>query len=208
MLQAVESKFIWAVFWTASVLFVGLGSYFVGRTAQAKWMDLHTDNTPPLDVKLEKQGRYDEAIQVVLGQRKDGQSAPEDDSRVALLYLEQAKKDWGNREKWAQKSASYSNRAVESAPADPFILETAMANMDRAGDYSENGCPLYEKAQAFGESALALAKGKTITVHEQNYQTQQIRDFVQPVLKRIGAKVKAWCNNAPRSPISNMVSHR
>ena len=198
MLQAVESKFIWAVFWTASVLFVGLGSYFVGRTAQAKWMDLHTDNTPPLDVKLEKQGRYDEAIQVVLGQRKDGQSAPEDDSRVALLYLEQAKKDWGNREKWAQKSASYSNRAVESAPADPFILETAMANMDRAGDYSENGCPLYEKAQAFGESALALAKGKTITVHEQNYQTQQIRDFVQPVLKRIAAKVKAWCSNAAR----------
>jgi len=198
MLQEVESKFVWAVFWIASVLFVGLGSYFVGRTAQAKWMDLHTDNTPSLDVKLEKQGRYDEAIQVVLSQRKDGQSAPEDDSRVALLYLEQAKKDWGNREKWAQKSASYSNRAVESAPADPFILETAMANMDRAGDYSENGCPLYEKAQAFGESALALAKGKTITVHEQNYQTQQITDFVQPVLKRIGAKVKAWCSNAPR----------
>jgi hypothetical protein len=46
-------------------------------------MDLHTDNTPPLDVKLEKQGRYDEAILEVLGQRKDGQSSPEDDSRVA-----------------------------------------------------------------------------------------------------------------------------
>jgi hypothetical protein len=198
MLQPIESKFIWAVFWIASVLFVGVGSYFVGRAAQAKWMDLHTDNTPPLDMKLEQQGRYDEAIQVILSRRQDGQSAPEDDSRVALLYLEQAKKDWGNREKWAEKSASYSNKAVESAPADPFILETAMANMDRAGDYSENGCPLYEKAQAFGESALALAKGTTITVHEQNYQTQQIRDFVRPVLKRIGAKVKAWCSNAVR----------
>jgi len=192
MLQPIESKFILAVFWIASVLFVGLGSYFVGRTAQAKWMDLHTDNTPPLDVKLEKQGRYEEAIQVVLRQRKD-RSAPEDDSRVALLYLEQAKKDWGNREKWADESASYSNEAVESAPADPFILETAMVNMDRAGDYSENGCPLYEKAQGFGESALALVQGKTITVHERTSQTQQIRDFVQPVLKRIGAKVNALC---------------
>lgn len=198
MRQPIESKFIWAVFWIISVLIVGLGSYFGGRTAQAKWMDLHTDNTPPLDLKLEKQGRYDEAIQVVLGQRKDGQSAPEDDSRVALLYLEKAKKDWSNREKWAQKSASYSNKAVESAPADPFILEAAMGNMDRAGDYSENGCPLYENAQAFGESALALAKGKTITVHEQNYQTQQIRDSVQPELKRIGAKIKAWCRNTTR----------
>jgi hypothetical protein len=198
MLQPIESKFMWAVFWIATVLLVGLGSYFVGRTAQAKWEDLHTDNTPPLDVKLEKQGRYDEAIQVVLGQRKDGRSAPEDDSRVALLYLEQAKKDWGNREKWAQKSASYSNKAAESAPTNPFILETAMGNMGRAGDYSENGCPLYEKAQAFGESALALAQGKTITVYERNYQTQQIRDFVQPELKRIRAKVKAWCTNAAR----------
>jgi hypothetical protein len=198
MFQPIKSKFVWSVFWIASVLFVGLASYFVGRAAQAKWMNLHTDNTPPPDVKLEEQGRYDEAIQVVLGQRKDGQSAPEDDSRVALLYLEQAKKDWGNREKWAQKSASYSNKAVESAPADPFILETAMANMDRAGDYSENGCPLYEKAQGFGESVLVLAQGKTIMVRELNYQTQQIRDFVQPVLKRIGAKVKAWCSNAAR----------
>jgi len=198
MLQPIESKFIWAVFWIASVLFVGLGSYFVGRAAQAKWMDLHTDNTTPLDLKLEKQGRYDEAIQVVLGQRKDGQSAPEDDSRVALLYLEQAKKDWGNREKWAEKSASYSNKAVESATADPFILETAMVNMDRAGDYSEHGCPFYEKAQGFGESALTLAQGKTITVHGRSYPTQEITEFVQPGLKRIRAKVKAWCSNAVR----------
>ena len=198
MLQPIESKFIWAVFWIASVLFVGLGSYFVGRTAQAKWMDLHTDNTPPLDVQLEKQGRYDEAVQAVLVQRKDGRSSSEDDSRVALLYLEQAKKDWGNREKWAEKSASYSDKAVESVRGDPFILETAMLNMDRAGDYSENGCPLYEKARSFGERALALAQGKTITVHERTYQTQQIRDSVQPVLKRIGAKVKAWCSNAAR----------
>jgi len=171
-------------------------------------MDLHTDKTPPLDVELEKQGRYDEAIQVVLGQRKDGQSAPEDDSRVALLYLEQAKKDWGNREKWAQKSASYSDKAVETAPADPFILETAMLNMDRAGDYSENGCPLYEKAQRFGESALSVAQGKTISVHERNYQTQQIRDFVQPVLKRIGSKVKLLCRNATGGPVNNRVSQR
>jgi hypothetical protein len=190
MLQLRRSNFTWAVLWIVSVAFVGLGSYFVGQAAQAKYMDLHTDNTPPLDVKLEEQGRYDEAIQMVLG--KPG---PEDDSRMAWLYLEQAKKDWGNREKWAQKSASYSNKAVESAPADPFILETAMANMAQAGDYSENGCPLYEKAQTFGESALALAQGKTITVHGRNYQTQQIREFVQPVLKRIRAKVNAWCSN-------------
>jgi hypothetical protein len=196
MLQLRRSNFTWAVLWIVSIAFAGLGSYFVGRAAQAKYMDLHTDNTPPLDVKLEEQGRYDEAIQVVLGKIKGGQPAPEYDSRVAWLYLEQARKDWGNREKWTQKSASYSNMAVESAPADPFILETAMGNMDKAADYSENGCPLYEKAQSFGESALALTQGKTITVHGRNYQTQQIREFVQPVLKRIRAKVKAWCSNA------------
>jgi hypothetical protein len=182
--------------WIASVLLVGPGSYFAGRAAQAKWMDLHTDKTPPLDVQLEDQGRYDEAIQVVLAQRKDGLSEPGDDSRVALLYLEQAKKDWGNREKWAQLSVSYSNKSVESAPADPFTLETAMVNMDRAGDYSVNGCPIYEKAQMFGESALTLAQGKTITVQGRSYPTQEITQFVQPGLKRIRAKLTAWCTKA------------
>jgi hypothetical protein len=198
MPQLRRSKFVFAVFWIASVTVVGLGSYFVGRAAQAKWMDLHTDNTPPLDVKLEEQGRYDEAIQVVLGKVKEGQPTPEDNSRLSLLYWEQAKKDWGNREKWAQKSAYYSNEAVELAPADPFILENAMVNMDSAGDSSANGCPLYEKAQSFGESALVLTQGKTIAVHGRNYQTQQFRDFVEPVLGRIRAKVKAWCSNAAR----------
>jgi hypothetical protein len=61
-------------------------------------MELHTDSRPSLDVKLEKQGRYDEAIQAVLGESKDGQPTPEDDSRLALLYWEQAKRDWENRE--------------------------------------------------------------------------------------------------------------
>lgn len=196
MLRLMRSKLVWAVLWIVSVVLVGLGSYFVGQATQAKWMNLHTDKTPPLDAKLEEQGHYDEAIQVVLGQAKEGQPHPENDSRVAFLYLEQAKKDWGNREKWAQKSAYYSNKAVESAPADPFILDNAMDNMDRAGDYLENGCPLYQKAQRFGENALALTQGKTFTVHERNYQTQQFRDSVQPVLKRIRAKVKAWCSNA------------
>lgn len=197
MLQSIQSKFIWAVLWIASVLFIGFGSYFVGRAAQAKWMDLHSDNTPSLDLKLEREGQYEEAIQVIVGQR-NRQPTPDDNSRVALLYLEQAKKDWRNREKWAEKSASYSDKAAASAPDDPFILETAMTNMDRAGDYSENGCPLYVKAQGFGRKALALAQGRTITVHGLNYRTEQITDFVQPVLKRVDAKVKAWCSNVAR----------
>ena len=195
MLQLRRSNFIWALFWIASVGFVGLGSYFVGRAVQAKYVELHTDNTPPLDVKLEEQGRYDEAIQVVLGQIEQGQPESGADSRVALLYLERAKKDLGNREKWAQKSASYTDKAVESAPADPFNLEDAMDTMDHAGDYSENGCPVYKKARRFGESALALAQGKTITVGGRNYPTRQFRDSVQSSLGTIRAKIKFWCSN-------------
>ena len=71
-----------------------------------------------------------------------------------------------------------------------------MVNMDRAGDYSVNGCPIYEKAQMFGESALTLAQGKTITVQGRSYPTQEITQFVQPGLKRIRAKLTAWCTKA------------
>src|ERR1700756_2451009 len=130
-----------------SVLPVGVGGYFGGRAAQHKFVNMFTDKTPPPDAKLEQEGRYGEAIRVVLSPNKERPIQPEDYSRVAFLYLEWANKDSGNRANLAQKSASYSEKSVQMAPNDPFVLENAINNLDRAGDYSENGCPYYEEAQ-------------------------------------------------------------
>ena len=190
-----QSKIALGGFWAATVVLASFSAYFVGWRAEAKYEDLITSNTPPTEDKLAEQGRYDEAIQTALDRRSEGTSEATVDSRVALIYLERAKEDWANREKWAQQAASYFDKAAALAPKDPFILESAMDGFNRVGDFSEKGCPYYEEAVGYGEAVLALLQNNTVTVegHVRSYPTQPIKDGIQPQLKRIRAKVEAWC---------------
>lgn len=177
-----------------SVFAVGVGGYFAGRITQQKFADMLKDETPAPDAKLEQEGRYDEAIRAVLKPSKERPTQPEDYSRVAFLYLEWAKKDSGNRANLAQQSASYSEKPVQMAPNDPFVLETAISNLNRAGDYSENGCPYYEEAEAIGEKVVTLTEKETVNVGGTSYPTQHFKDSVPYLLKGVRAKVRAWCN--------------
>jgi len=174
-----------------SVLAVGIGGYFAGQAAQRKFVDILTDKTPPPDVKLEQEGRYDEAIRVVLSPNTERPMQPQDYSRVAYLYLEWAKKDSANRANLAQKSASYSEKAVQMAPNDAFVLETAIRDLDRAGDYLENGCPYYEEAQKMGENPIVLAPTESIKIDGKTYSP---RESVPYFIRSVRAKVKAWCS--------------
>jgi hypothetical protein len=195
MRNLIQSKIASGVLWATTVVLVSVGAYFVGWGAEAKYEDLITSDTPPPEVKLEEQGRYDEAIQAVLDRRREGLHAADAYSQVAQIYLDRAKKDLANREKWAQQAAFYLDKAAALATGDPFILESAMDGFNKAGDYSEQGCPHYEKAVAFGEAALALLQGSTVTIegHVRSYPTQPIKEGIQPRLKRIRGKVEAWC---------------
>jgi len=71
MLVLGTSKYKLTVLGGISVLAVGLCGYFVGRTAEIKFAAMLTDKTPPPDAKLEQEGRYDEAIQVLLSPNKE-----------------------------------------------------------------------------------------------------------------------------------------
>jgi len=188
-----QSKIASGALWAATVVLASVGAYFVGWGAEAKYEGMITSNAP--EVKLEEQGRYDEAIQTVMGRRREGLPEADADSEVALIYLERAKRDLTNREKWAQQSATYLDKAAALAPKDPFILESAMDGFNTVGDYSEKGCPHYEKAVGYGEAALALLQNRTVTVegHIRSYPTQPIKESIQPQLKRIRGKVEAWC---------------
>jgi hypothetical protein len=174
-----------------SVLAVGIGGYFVGQAAQHKFVDILTDKTPPPDVKLEQEGHYDEAIRVLLSPNTERPIQAEDYSRVAYLYLEWAKKDSANRANLAQKSASYSEKSVQMAPNNAFVLESAIQNLDRAGDYLENGCPYYEEAQRMGDNPIVLAPMKSIKIEGKTYSP---RESVPYFIRSVRAKVKAWCS--------------
>jgi hypothetical protein len=109
---------------------------------------------------------------------------------LRYLYLEWAKKDSANRANLAQKSASYSEKAVQMAPNDAFVLEAAIRNLDRAGDYLENGCPYYEEAQKMGENPAVLAPTESIKIDGKTYSP---RESVPYFIRSVRAKVKAWC---------------
>src|ERR1017187_826280 len=190
-----RSKIASGALWAATVVLASVGAYFVGWGAEAKYEDLITSNTPSPEAKLEEEGGYDEAIQTVLGRRSEGFPEADVYSQVALIYLERAKKNSTDRQKWAQQAASYLDKAAASAPKDPFTLESAMDGFNRVGDYSEKGCPYYEKAVGYGEAALALLQNSTVTVegHLRSYPTQPIKESIQPQLTRIREKVEAWC---------------
>jgi hypothetical protein len=70
-----------------------------------------------------------------------------------------------------------------------------MDNLDRAGDYSGNGCPNYEEAQRFGEKAIVLYQGSN--AQGRKYPAQQMKELIEPRLKRIRGKIEAWCRKTP-----------
>ena len=199
MPRSVRSKILVGFLWGTSFAVAGVDAYFAGWGAESKYEDLITSKEPAPEVTLEDQGRYDEAVQTVLDRTKEGLREADADSEVALIYLNRAKKDWANREKWAQQVEFYIDKAAALAPNDPFILESAMDDLNTLGDYSDKGCSHYQKAVRFGEAALALLQGTSVTVdgHVRSYPTQPIKEGVQPQLKRIRDKVEACCKKTP-----------
>ncbi len=199
MPRSFRSKILFGILWATSAALVSVGAYFGGWGAEAKYEEVTTGDMPAPEVRLEDQGRYDEAIQTVLDRRREGLHEAYADSEVALIYLNRAKKDRANREKWAQQAALYIDKATALAPNDPFILESAMDDLNTVGNYSDNGCPHYQKAVQFGEAALALLQGSSVTIerHARSYPTQPIKESLKPRLKRIRDKVEACCKKAP-----------
>jgi tetratricopeptide (TPR) repeat protein len=193
MPKPLRSKILIGTLWATSVALVAVGAYFGGRAAEEKYEDLNTTSAPEL--KLQEQGRYEEAVQTVLDRIREGLPEAQADTEVAAIYLNTAKKDLPNREKWAQQAVPYLDKAAALAPYDPFILESAMDDFNAVGDFSENGCPHYDKAVQFGQAALALLQGNSVTVEgiRSSYPAQPIRDRIQPTLKRIRDKVEACC---------------
>jgi hypothetical protein len=131
----------------------------------------------------------------VLRKESEYGASSSDDSYIADIYLRHAKADPSNRERWAEQAATYLEKAYRTTPTSVLALESEMQNFNRLGDYSEKGCPDYEKAKASGEAALAQLQGVNFTVegHPETYPSDTERQGLQSQLKRIQSKIDAWC---------------
>ncbi len=194
--KVIHSKIGMGIIWIMMVALVSFGAYNLGLIAEAKYERL-AERPSPIS-NLMQQDRYDEAVQIALNENKEGVPDGQTFDEVALIYLERVTKDSANRQSWVKQASLYYDKATTAAPKDPFILENAMDGYDRLGDYSEKRCPDYEKAVSFGDAALALLQGTTVTIegHMRPYPTQQIKESLVPRLSRIRGKVEAWCKKA------------
>lgn len=194
MRQLLKSKVTWAVVWIISVGLVALGAYKTGWTVEGKVEDANTRNAPlPPEDKLEQEGHYDEAIRVIM-ENHDRLPEADVDCRVGWVYLERGKKDWANRQQWARQASVYFDKAAGSASADPFVLEQAMDGFNKIGDYVDQGCPDYEKAVHFGQAAITLYHGTTVSPGGKvRHYPAQLADDLQHQLPRIEQKISAWC---------------
>ena len=95
MSNLIQSKKARGILWVTTVSLVSVAGYFIGWGAEDKY-ELTTLDTPSPEMKLEEQGRYDEAIQAV--RSREGLHEADADSQVAQIYLDRAKKDPVNRE--------------------------------------------------------------------------------------------------------------
>lgn len=194
MRHLLKSRFTWGCLWIITVALVALGAYFTGWFAEGKVEDANTRNAPPFpEVKLERQGHYDEAIRVIV-ENHDRLPEADVDCRVGWVYLERGKKDWATRQQWARQASVYFDKAAALASDDPFVLEQAMDGFNKVGDYVDQGCPDYEKALRFGQAAITLFHGTTVspTGKVRPYPTQLVDDL-QPQLAGIQQKIDAWC---------------
>lgn len=193
MRHLLESKFTWGVLWVITLVLVALGAYLTGWVAEGKVEDARTTNAlaSPED-NLEREGRYDEAIRIIM-ENHDRLAEADVDCRVGWVYLERGKKDWTNRQQWAQQAAIYFDKAAALASNDPFVLEQAMGGFNKVGDYTDKGCPDYEKAVHFGQAAIVLFQGTTVSPSGKvrRYPAQLVD--LQPQLARIQQKINAWC---------------
>lgn len=194
MRHLLKARFAWVLLWVVTVVLVALGSYRTGWAVEGKVEDAGTRNAPPPpEDKLEREGHYDEAIRVIT---KNHDRLPEADidCQVGWVYLKRGKKEWANRQRWAQQAVIYFDKAAGLALNEPFVLEQVMDGFNKAGDYTDEGCPDYEKAVHFGQTAIVLFQGTTVSPSGKvRRYPPQLADDLRPQLARIQQKIDAWC---------------
>jgi len=189
----------WRKLWIASLALAALCGFAYGwreRFENPPFV-ITTKSEEPLETKLLRKGRYDEAAKAVLDSIKDEKKDFRRYQTVAVVYAARAMKDPPNREKWLGQAAFYLEKSVSLAPEDGVNSMGAAFGMDRLGDISGQGCPYYEKARQLAEDALSHLKSDSISAGDEKWPTQPLRDDIGKLVGRLQGKIAARCAGKP-----------
>ncbi len=130
-------------------------------------------------LQLEKQGRFEEAVQTGL---KALRNTPRDavaHEQIAIAYLMRAGKDSKQRERWTEEAATYIDKALLADPDDPIIIFNEGRNFEIAGDLSTGKrCAYYQRSLALVQRLAQVLDSNHITIGDEKYSVDPVRkDF-------------------------------
>jgi hypothetical protein len=155
-------------------------------------------------IELQKEGRYDKAVQVVQNWMNDGRRDISHDGfmygQIAMVYIMKAYKrptarDQSVRraEENLQKALSFfDGRSQSDLSLDPFEIGGGYEILADISD--KDKCRLYEKARALFARQLPLIKGDSYTAYGHTTQLEPVRgDVRKHLIAVIEKSSKARC---------------
>ena len=183
--------------------------------ALAAWLAYHETRVPQNQgevlnrlIELQREGRYDKAVQVVQNWMNDSRRETSNDGfmyeQIAIVYILKAYKRPRSREASARRAEENLQRALSFFDAqtqrdfnlDPFGIGEgyeALADIN-----VQDRCRLYEKARDLFERQLPRIKGDSYTAYEHTTPLEPVRRDVREHLKAVTEKSsKAGCHTRP-----------
>jgi hypothetical protein len=119
---------------------------------------------------------------------------------VALIYFKQGKQRLDKVQKVGAAGGFVHGQSDGFGPEWPVRPIECNGRLERGGRLLKTTAAPFQRAVEFGEAALALLQGSTVTIkgHARSYPTQPIKESLQPRLKRIRDKVEACCKKRPQ----------
>jgi len=154
-----------------------------------------------LMVRLNQQGRYDEAIRVAQDWMKKHPEATSHNwafyDQIAITYLMKASKDSTHKEEWIQQAVTYYDKdlSVHQKGSVDVELYGAGRGLETAGDLSStHGCQYYGRAMKAFEEEMSYIQGDSYTAYGKTIPLEPVRQENEKALQRVKAKfTKAGC---------------
>lgn len=180
----------------ATVIFCGglLAGWILARIGSAEIGEttLSADWSSSV-VALAKQGRFEEALELVESEIRQNESNALAYHTLADLCMMRAYSQPADRARLLQRAEAALEKGLMVSPKDPINLHQIGVRFELMGDRATNGCPYYEKAQTMFRDELVQLQPEEIVVQGKSLETRPLRDSTSRLLSRVGTKIDQHC---------------
>ena len=184
------------------VFFIAILAVFLPLAA---WIAYHETRTPQNQeevlsrmIELQREGRYDKAVQVVQNWMTDGRRDISHDEllyqQIAMVYIAKAYKKPASRSESVRQAQLSLEKSLdlfekeESKENDPWLFEIGGAYEILGNVSDKEKCQLYEKARGLFVRQLPLIKGDSYTSYGSTTPLEPVRKEIRKHLDAVNEK--------------------